>query len=152
MSAEFTQLQQERDSGAPPPLRTSHWWPNHTAILSPQDMPAFIRTPQTDANSDPATPPSGRHVSTPYLPLPNSVFTITQLAISTTHTCSHTKLHTKPTVLADWQELQTVRLHRLHFKSTTTDWRPTAGWLLAENTCFIYQPVGGCPAHYRCNM
>lgn len=39
--------------------------PNHTAILSPQDVPVFIRTPQTDVNSDPVTRPSGRHVSTP---------------------------------------------------------------------------------------
>lgn len=68
------------------------------------------------------------------------------------HTCSHTRLHTKPTVLTDWQELQTVRLHRLHFKPTTTDWQPAEGWLLAGNTCFIYQPAGVCPAHYGCDM
>lgn len=36
--------------------------PYHAAILSTQ---AFIRAPQTDANSDPVTPPSGRHVRTP---------------------------------------------------------------------------------------
>lgn len=70
----------------------SHRRPNHTAILSPQDVPAFIRTPQTDANSDPVTPPSGRRVSTPYLSLPKSVFGITQLAITHTRTTLTHKL------------------------------------------------------------
>lgn len=131
-------------------LPASHWRPNHTAILSPQDMPALIRTPQTDVNSDPVTPPSGRHDSTPYFSLPESVFSNSSLLH--THICSHIELHTKPTVLADWQELQTVRLHRLHFKPTTTNWQPTEGWLLAGNTCFIYQPAGICPAHYGCDV
>lgn len=46
------------------------------AVLSTRDKPASIRKRRTDANSDPVTPPSGRHVSAPSLsprpPLPAS--------------------------------------------------------------------------------
>lgn len=119
--------------------------PNHTAILSPQDVPVFIRTPQTDVNSDPVTRPSGRHVSTP------RVHSARHLRGA--HTYVHAQDYSqKPTVFADWQELQTVRLHRLHFKPATTDWQPAEGWLLAGNTRFIYRPAGVCRAHYRCDI
>lgn len=70
-------------------MSASHWQSNHTAILSPRDMPAFMRTLQTDTNSNPVMPPSGRHVSTPYLSLPKSVFSNTQLAILHIHTQTH---------------------------------------------------------------
>lgn len=66
--------------------------------------------------------------------------------------CARTHTHMQPTAPADWQELQTVQLHRLHFRSAATDWQPAEGWLLAGNTCFIYQPAGVCQAHYACDM
>lgn len=128
------------------------WRPSRTAILSPQDVPAFIRTPQNDVTSDPVTPPSGRHVVTPSLSLPRSVFSITQLAMTHRRVRAHTHTHMQHTAPADWQELQTVQLHRLHFRSAATDWQPAEGWLLAGNTCFIYQPAGVCQAHYACDM
>lgn len=69
------------------------WRPSRTAILSPQDVPAFIRTPQNDVTSDPVTPPSGRHVVTPSLSLPRSVFSITQLAMTHRRVRAHTHTH-----------------------------------------------------------
>lgn len=71
------------------------WRPSRTAILSPQDVPAFIRTPQNDVTSDPVTPPSGRHVVTPSLSLPRSVFSITQLAMTHRRVRAHTHAHTR---------------------------------------------------------
>lgn len=79
-----------------------------------------------------------------YLSLPKSVFSNTQLSIS--------HIHTQPTVFADWQELQTVGHHRLHFRRATRNWQPTDGWLLAGNTCSIYQPAGVYPVYYAYDM
>lgn len=71
------------------------------------------------------------------LTLPHtSVFSITRLSISVSHA------RTEPTVWADWQEVQTVRHHRLHFRCVTGNREFTDGWLLAGKTCFIYHPEG----------
>lgn len=65
------------------------------AVLSTRDKPASIRKRRTDANSDPVTPPSGRHVSAPSLSPPSPslpllvascerVFSITRLSVFAT--------------------------------------------------------------------
>lgn len=77
----------------PPAL---HRLPDHTANLSQQDMPAFIRPPLADANSDP------RDASVWRTRLSSSVFRITQLAV-TSHICTHTlKNDTQTTHCVSW--------------------------------------------------
>ncbi len=128
-----------------PLLPASHWQPNHTAILSPQDMPAFIKTPQTDMNSDPVTPPSGRHVSTPYLSLLKSVFSITQLAITHTFTLIHKITHR--THCACWLTGTTDCSTSQTPFQTRDNWM-TADWgLVAGREHMLYLPTSrGLPS------
>lgn len=83
----FARLRRERGSDASPPACL----PITPQSCPPQDTPASIRTPQADANSDPVTPPSGRHVSTPCSSLPESVFAIAQLVVA--HALTHEITH-----------------------------------------------------------
>lgn len=71
------------------------------------------------------------------------VFGITRLSISVS------QARTEPTVWADWQEVQIVGHHRLHFKRVTGNQQFTDGCLLAGRTCFIYHPAGGSPTFLR---
>lgn len=147
MPAEFTLLQQGKGSNASPFL------PGGPVALQSCHHKTCRHSSERRKMTWPLTLwclHPGRHVVTPSLSLPRSVFSITQLAMTHRRVRAHT--HTQPTAPADWQELQTVQLHRLHFRSAATDWQPAEGWLLAGNTCFIYQPAGVCQAHYACDM